>query len=103
MAFEKSKEELLEIYQTYEPNLFHECFGYDNNQMGPEAEKCRVTYGLVYDLMPGDTIFRLLIKPGISRETVLKFLDKIKDEVKNNENWQLWNDCASRELEETND
>ncbi len=95
MAAEKSKSRLLEFYKAYDSLPFIEC--YDHIQDHP------VAYGLTDYVMGEDTVIMVLIKPDASREAVLGYLCQVIEHVKNDENWQRWNDFLLSELGEVDE
>ena len=92
-----SKEKLLEYYNRFEPNLFMEydvhCVRGDQlsavDQIALDREKVCLDSGLSYELMSVHrTSVKALITVGTSKVTALKFLDEIKNCIKNDNNWQ---------------
>ena len=93
----KSKEELLKIYDNYQPQLFikYEGNSLEGVEEGLSEEQmamevfCADSEGhslfsrTSYELMAG-TDLRVVIKAGLSKETVMALLTKIKDRIERN-------------------
>ncbi len=89
---EKNKEDLLEKYGQKEPKLFIQYDGLDlqsggNSIVCPDKEGHSFLWGLTYELMDGANV-RILIQPGTPKETVLVLLDKMRNNLKNYDDWQ---------------
>ena len=69
MMFEKSENQLIDLYRAYKSMPYIECF--DHLRDHP------VAYGLTDDLMGEDTAIMVVIKPDASRKAVLEYLIKI--------------------------
>ncbi len=110
-VMEKTKTDLLKKYEQKKPNLFIQYDVFDcSNNLGAQQyleeiegkrldiDKHLLETGLTYELMRGSDV-RVLINPETSKETVLMLLDKIKDRIKENEDWQIG---ATEELNKFN-
>ncbi len=108
---EKTKADLLKKYEQKKPNLFIQYDGcdYSNNLDAQQymeeiagkrldIDKHFLEASLTYELMRGSDV-KVLINPETSKETVLMLLDKIKDRIKENEDWQIG---ATEELNKFN-
>jgi hypothetical protein len=90
----RTKTEILKDCEYKDPTLFIQHDGFSSlkhcgSLATPDDEGHvfvrGITYELMSELLPNVTV---LITPDTPKETALKLLDKIKREIKENENWR---------------
>ena len=79
-----TKRQLLDHYESRQPNQFFQIDAFDDleetEEVKPDPDGHTIYSCETYELMAGSTV-RVLVRPGTPKDTVLKLLEKIRDQI----------------------